>query len=131
MANNGLSGHVATTSALPPTADLRVSMSAFTPVPSASPSGADLRNDVAVLPLVTQSGPYGELRNIGRPAGFDELAHVVPATPCHAGDVPVQAYSGGATERAIKHLGRAAHVAIEFDEGRSGAGGPATYYTAA
>ncbi len=37
MANNGLSGHVAGTSALPPIADLRVSMSAFAPISSASP----------------------------------------------------------------------------------------------
>ena len=67
VANNGLSGHVAGTSALPPTADLRVSMSAFRPIPSASPPGADLPGGAAIGPQLTQTGhsrrwPLPELR---------------------------------------------------------------------
>ncbi len=47
-------GAKADTSALPPTADLRVSMSAFTPVSSASPSGADLASSIAKCLFLTQ-----------------------------------------------------------------------------
>ncbi len=54
VANNGLSGHVASTSALPPTADLRVSMSAFAPISSASPPGADLPDGAAVRRIYSQ-----------------------------------------------------------------------------
>ncbi len=56
MANNGLPGHVAGTSALPPTADLRVSMSGFMAISSASPSGADLASSIAERLFLTQSG---------------------------------------------------------------------------
>ncbi len=55
MATSGLSGHVASTSALPPTADVRVSMSAFVPIASASPPGADLYADARVRLLLTQA----------------------------------------------------------------------------
>ena len=47
MANNGLPGHVAGTSALLPTADVRAPMSALAPISSASPPGADLPGGVA------------------------------------------------------------------------------------
>ncbi len=56
LANTGLSGHVASTSALPPTMDLRAPMSAFRPIPSASPPGAALPDGAAVGPLMTLSG---------------------------------------------------------------------------
>ncbi len=46
--------HVASTSALPPTADLRAAASAFRPIPSASPPGADLPDGAAVGPLMTR-----------------------------------------------------------------------------
>ena len=42
MANNGLSNHVAGTSALPPRADIRWPMSAFAPFRSVLPSGTEL-----------------------------------------------------------------------------------------
>ncbi len=54
MANNGLSGHVAGTSALPPTTDIRAPMSALAPISSASPPGADLPGGVAEGPFLTQ-----------------------------------------------------------------------------
>ena len=59
VAISGLSGHVASTTALPPTADLRVSMSAFPPTSSASPPGADLPGGAAVRLLLTLSGHWG------------------------------------------------------------------------
>ncbi len=43
LVNNGLCGHVAGTSAYPPTADIRWPMSAFVPIASALPPGADIR----------------------------------------------------------------------------------------
>ncbi len=49
MAIYGLSGHVAGTSAFPPIADLRVSMSAFAPI-----AGADLPGGVADGPFLTR-----------------------------------------------------------------------------
>ncbi len=56
LANNGLPGHVAVTSALPPTADVRAAMSAFAPISSASPPGADSPGGVAEGPFLTLSG---------------------------------------------------------------------------
>ncbi len=56
MANNGFPGHVAGTSALLPTADVRAPMSALAPISSASPPGADLPGGVAEGPFLTQSG---------------------------------------------------------------------------
>ena len=79
MAITGLSGHVASTSALPPTADLRVSMSAFAPISSASPPGADLPGGVAEGPLLTHSrrrcqvGPL--LSDSGRPIPIVPTTH--------------------------------------------------------
>ncbi len=55
LANNGLSGHVAGTSALPPTTDIRAPKSAFAPISSASPPGADLHGGVAEGPFLTRS----------------------------------------------------------------------------
>ncbi len=55
MARIGSQGHIAGTSALPPTTDLRVSMSVFTPISSASPPGADLPGGVAEGPFLTQT----------------------------------------------------------------------------
>ena len=55
MANNGLSGHVAGTSALPPIADIGAPMSAFLSIWSASPPGADLPGGVAESPFLTLS----------------------------------------------------------------------------
>ena len=54
MAISGLSGHVASTSALPPTADIRMPMSAFALIASASPPGADLYGDAPVRLLLTR-----------------------------------------------------------------------------
>ncbi len=59
MANNGLPGHVAGTSASPPTADLRVSMSGFMVISSASPSGADLAGSIAECLFPTHCGRRG------------------------------------------------------------------------
>ncbi len=56
LANNGLPGHVACTSALPLTADIPAPMSALAPISAASPPGADLPDGVAEGPLVTLSG---------------------------------------------------------------------------
>ncbi len=56
MANNGLPGHVAGTSALPPTADLRVSMSVIVLISSALPPTADVTGGVAEGPLLTRLG---------------------------------------------------------------------------
>ncbi len=56
LANNGLPGHVAGTSALPLTADIRVPKSAFWRNTSASPPAADLPGGVAEGPSLTQSG---------------------------------------------------------------------------
>ncbi len=55
LAINGLSGHVAGTSALPPIAEVRGPMSAFALISSASPPGADLPAGVAEGPLLTQA----------------------------------------------------------------------------
>ncbi len=55
MANNGLSGRVAVTSALHLTADVRAPMSVFTPISSALHLGADLHVARAGLPLLTHS----------------------------------------------------------------------------
>ncbi len=57
LAINGLSGHVAGTSALPPIAEVRAPMSALAPISSASPPGADLAGGVAEGPFLTRSGP--------------------------------------------------------------------------
>ncbi len=43
-------------SALPPIADIRVSMSAFAPIASASPPGADLPGGAAARLVLTQGG---------------------------------------------------------------------------
>ncbi len=51
---NHLPGHVAGTSALPPTADLRVSMSRIMAISSASPSGADLASNIAECLFLTR-----------------------------------------------------------------------------
>ncbi len=59
LANNGLSGHVAGTSALPPIAEVRAPMSALVSISSASPPGADLPGGVAEGPFLTQPGHYG------------------------------------------------------------------------
>ncbi len=56
VANNGLPGHVAGTSALPPTADLRAPMSAFPPIMSASPPRADIAAVGHKSPVMTQPG---------------------------------------------------------------------------
>ena len=56
LANNGLSSHVASTSALPLTADIPAPMSALAPISSASPPGADLPDGVAEGPFLTLSG---------------------------------------------------------------------------
>ena len=56
MANNGFPGHVAGTSALLPTADVRAPMSALAPISSASPPGADRPGGVAEGPFLTRSG---------------------------------------------------------------------------
>ncbi len=60
MANNGLPGHVAGTSALPLTADIRVK-SAFWRNTSASPPAADLPGGVAVGPFLTRCGPFAQV----------------------------------------------------------------------
>ena len=60
MANNGLSGHVAVTSALHLTADIRAPMSVFTPISSASPPGADFPGGVAEGPFLTLSRPASD-----------------------------------------------------------------------
>ena len=56
LAISGCSSHAASTTALPPTADIRSAMSAFAPIPSASPPAGDLLGGAARGPLVTQSG---------------------------------------------------------------------------
>ena len=56
LANNGLSGHVASTSALLSIADLRGATSAFPQISSASPPRADLYGDAPVRLLFTQGG---------------------------------------------------------------------------
>ncbi len=56
FANNGLFGHVAGTSALPPIADLRAPMSAFALITSALPPGADFPGGIAEGPFLTQTG---------------------------------------------------------------------------
>ncbi len=56
LARFGPDGHVAGTSALPPTTDIRAPMSAFAPISSASPPGADLPGGVAEGPFLTQFG---------------------------------------------------------------------------
>ncbi len=57
LARIGSQGHVAGTSALPPTTDIRAPMSAFVPISSASPPGADLPGGVAEGPFLTLSRP--------------------------------------------------------------------------
>ncbi len=56
MAKSRLPGHVAGTSALPLTTDIRAPKSAFAPISSASPPGADLPGGVAEGPFLTLSG---------------------------------------------------------------------------
>ncbi len=59
LANNGLSGHVAGTSALPPTAEVRAPMSAFPPIWSASPPTTDVPGKTAECLGLTQSSHHG------------------------------------------------------------------------
>ncbi len=54
LANNGLPGHVACTSALPPTADIQNLMSAFVPISSALPLKADVAAVGRESPKLTQ-----------------------------------------------------------------------------
>ena len=56
LANNGLPGHVAGTSALPLTADIPAPMSALAPIASALPPTADLPDGVAEGPFLTRNG---------------------------------------------------------------------------
>ncbi len=56
LARLGNQGHVAGTTALPPTADIRAPMSAFPPIWSASPSGAELASSIAECLFLTQTG---------------------------------------------------------------------------
>ena len=55
MANNGLCGHFAGTSAYPPTADIRWPMSVIVPISSAYPSGADVPGRVSGCLSLTPS----------------------------------------------------------------------------
>jgi len=54
LANNGLSGHVAGTSAPPPRADIHWPMSGFVLFSSALPPGADLPGGAPVRLILTQ-----------------------------------------------------------------------------
>jgi len=71
MANNGLPGHVAGTSALPLTADIRVPKSAFWRNMSALPPAADLPDGVAEGPFLTRR------RHRERWARLPDLPHMI------------------------------------------------------